>query len=256
MQLKFLNTLVFVGLLCSSARAKGETKSELNTLRFSVSESWPEPYAFFDANRDLKSGVLKDLMDELAKNMGATAKYVQLSRNRIDAAVLKGSVDIRCFASEGWTKTPEMYSWSKLFLTISNSVFWKKGKPAITSLSDLENKTVGTVAGYIYSTLNDLFKSGKLKRSDVANEQMNVALLQKDRIDYIIAGTNAFKWMLKNEEGMELRSLTESMVVDVVSTKCAVPLKGKVNIKDVDKALEKMTKANLVKKIESKYNLD
>lgn len=255
-----LHTILFI-VLCSSTlasvpQAKSENKSEINAIRFSVSESWPEPYAFFDGNRDLKSGILKDLMDELAKQMGGVAKYIHLSRNRIDAAVQKGSVDVRCFAHEDWTKTPEIYSWSKLFLTINNSVFWKKGKPAITKISDLENKTVGTVAGYTYTSINELFVTGKLKRSDVTTEQMNVALLQKDRIDYIIASTSAFKWMLKNEDGLELRTKTESIVVDTIPTKCAVLKSGKIKIKDIDRVLEKMLKANSIKKIESKYNLD
>ncbi|MBL7546141.1 MAG: transporter substrate-binding domain-containing protein [Bdellovibrionaceae bacterium] len=248
--MKIVILSVFLGtLICCLGHSE-----PTQTIRFSIAESWSEPYAFFDNNKNLVGGAMKEVIDEIAIKLNSTATYIYLSRNRVDAAAEKKQIDIRCFMNEGWTVKSDIYDWSREVFGVSNSVIWKKGKSPIMKLTDLESKTVGTVSGYIYKGLEAQMKSGKITRSDVASEQMNLTLLQKNRLDYAIVGTAAFHWLLQKEESASLKD-TESFVIDSTPTKCAVLKNGKIKVENLDEALNKIKSEGTLKKIQSKYGI-
>lgn len=237
-----------VGVQCFSS-----TK-ESKSVRFSVVESWSEPYAFFDMERNLTGGALKELIEEIGKKMDVRVVHVHLSRNRVDAAMEKGAADVRCFLNEAWTVRPENYIYTQPIFQTSNSIIWKKGRKPLSKLSDIQGKTIGTVAGYIYKTAESIFKEGKAKRSDVGNEGMNITLLQKDRIDYAIVETASFNWSANKKEEIDLKEI-ESFLIDSIPVKCGVLKKNQELFNSVESAIEKLKQEGVVKAIATKYSL-
>lgn len=227
---------------------------DIKTVRFSIVESWPEPYAFFNLERNLTGGAIKELIEAIGKKMGVRVEHVHLSRNRVDAALESGKADVRCYISEAWTTKPESYLYTQQLFLATNSIIWKKGHKTITKLSDIEGKTIGTVAGYLYKTVDSLFKAGKAKRVDVSNEGMNVILLQKGRIDYVIVETASFNWSASKNSEINLKEI-ESFLVDSIPVKCGVLKKNLELFKSVNTAIEKLRQDGTIKAIISKYNL-
>lgn len=224
-------------------------------MRFTVVESWPEPYAFFDSSRNLTGGAMKDIIEEIGKKADIPVELVYLSRNRVDAAMEKETAEIRCYINEAWTKRPTDFLFSQPIFQTSNSIIWKKGRKPIKSTSDVEGKTIGTVAGYVYKSIDGLFKSGKAKRSDAVNESMNATLLEKDRIDYAIVETTSFNWTSKKSKGGIGPKDVESFLLDVVPVKCSALKKNSERFKLVESALEKMKLQGVMRAIETKYGL-
>lgn len=245
-------TLFLVSSLCFANDQKANQAKK--SVRFSVVESWPEPYAFFDFDRNLKGGAMKEIIDGLGKRMDVYVEHIHLSRNRVDAAIEKGSADVRCYFSEAWTAKPDLYLYTQPIFMTSNSIIWKNGSAPIFKLSDIDGKTVGTVAGYSYKTADEIFKTGKAKRSDVGNEGMNITLLQKNRIKYAIVETTSFKWSVENRNEHNLKDI-ELFQIDSIPVKCGVLKKNEALFKSVESAIDKMKQDGTMKALAVKYNL-
>jgi len=245
-------TLFLINPICFANNQKVDQTQK--SVRFTIVESWPEPYAFFDFERNLKGGALKEVVDELGKRMNVRVEHIHLSRNRVDAAIEKGTADVRCYVNEAWTTKPDLYFFTQpLFLT-SNSIIWKKGSTPLNKMADIEGKTIGTVAGYAYKTADEIFKSGKAIRSDVANEGMNITLLQKNRIKYAIVETTSFNWSAQKKNEHDLKDI-DSFQIDSIPVKCGVLKKNEELFRSVESAIDKMKQDGMMKAISLKYNL-
>lgn len=249
-----LKTIFLVILFVNLLTAWGDGKVKIKPMRFTIVESWPEPYAFFDSDRNLTGGAVKDVIEAIGKKANLPVEFVYLSRNRVDTAMERGQAEVRCYMNEAWAIRPENYLFSQPIFQTSNSIIWKRDRKPILKMDDVQGKTIGTVAGYIYGGLGGLFKTGKAKRTDAVSEGMNVTLLQKDRIDYAIVETTSFNWILKKKEGMAALEV-ESFLVEVVPVKCAVLKKNRQSFKVIESALEKMKQDGTMKAIVAKYGL-
>lgn len=235
-----------------------QTRSSENTnskksqvIRYSVVEAWSEPYAFYDGDRNLVDGLIKELIEALSRKLDSSFEHVYVSRNRVESGVEKGQVDVRCFINEAWTEKPDLYAWSQVWYEISNIVVWKKGRSPVKKIDDLDSKTLGTTSGYMYKAVNDLFKSGKVKRSDVATEVMNLTLLQKDRIDYALVERTSFEWFLK-VNGDDIKGY-EMLMLERIPLKCAISKASNIKVEDINEAISKLRLEGFFKRLELKY---
>lgn len=238
-------------ILFQSRSSDGASKNKSPVIRFSVVESWSEPFAFYDGERNLVDGLIKEVIEGLARKMNAPFEHVYTSRNRVESGIEKGMIDVRCFINEAWTEKPDIYFWTMAWFEISNLVVWKKGRTPLKKVEDLDGKTLGTTAGYFYKTLNESFKSGKVKRSDVATEAMNLALLQKDRIDYSVVEQTSFEWMVK-EAGSDVKNF-EFLLIEKLPIKCAILKNSKIKLEDMNEAIVKLRHEGVFKRMEVKY---
>lgn len=232
----------------------GTETAQLPGIRFSVSEAWIEPYAFFDSKKIMVAGILKELFEGIARIMKLSSEYVYLSRNRIDSAVAKQGFDVRCFVNENWVPNISDYQWTQVLFHIRNSVVWRPGTLALHSISDLENKTIGTVAGYSYKRIEDLFAKGKIKRAEVATEVSNIGLLAKGRIDYAIVEKMTFDWYVKNNNLESLKNVG-SLQIEDIPIKCGILKSSKVKFKEFKMALEELRREGFFKKLTINYGL-
>lgn len=241
----------------SSLTSKSDTNAEttrLPNIRFSISEAWIEPYAFFDSKKIMVAGILKELYEGIARIMKLSFEYVYLSRNRIDSAVTKQGFDVRCFVNENWVSNVSDYQWTSVLFHIRNSVVWRPGTLALHTISDLENKTIGTVAGYSYKKIGDLFAKGKIKRADVAAEAINIGLLAKGRIDYAIVEKITFDWYVKNHKLESLKNVG-SLQIEDIPIKCGILKNSKVKFKEFEMALKELRREGFFKQLTINYGL-
>ncbi len=81
-------------------------------LRFSISDSWTMPMVQLDQGQPTQ-GILYDLMLSLATQVGRPAIFHVLPRARIDTAMERGDVDVRCYVTPAWLNNLSGdYTWS------------------------------------------------------------------------------------------------------------------------------------------------
>jgi len=162
-------------------------------LRMVVSISWNMPYMRFDGERPA-GGIVFDIGRALEKALNMPVTFVVLPRKRIDGAVLAGDVDLRCYSTPQWTDIPEQLVWSNRLFELSDVVFGAQDVPDPKTLDGFNHgATISTVLGYGYPTLEPLFASGMLKRSDTMDQEKVMLMLNAGRTPYGVSDSLALQ---------------------------------------------------------------
>lgn len=164
-------------------------------LRFSVAESWSMPLVQLD-NYQPTSGILFDIMQSLAHQVGRKAEYHVLPRLRVQAALERGEVDIRCYAAQAWV--PHLsgdYFWSLPILYQRDLLIASAETAAGPYPGQFDNETIGTVLGYNYPDLQYLFDNHELVREDARSQEQALRKLVAGRYNYAVASELVLNWL-------------------------------------------------------------
>lgn len=163
-----------------------------------------EPYAFIE-NEQLVGGIIKDIMDEVGKEIGIEIRYKNIPRKRMDLYLLSGKVHIRLISSPCWSKNPKQYQWSvPLFKESGRYVVSAKNAFPIILYDDLKGKRLGTILGYQYPAgLTDRFDARDIIRDDAKTLEANFKRLMMNRIDCLIDADIPIAYYLKKHQAHE-----------------------------------------------------
>lgn len=189
-------------------------------LRFSVAESWSMPLIEIEHGQPTQ-GILYDLMTSLAHQVGSPAEFHVLARARVQGAMERGEIDVRCYAAQSWMPNQSGdYIWSIPFLTQRDVLVSKTRPTAALTLQDLEPQRLGTVLGYTYPSLHTQFESGRFLRDDARNQEQVLQKLAAGRYAYAISSQRGLDWF--NQTQMPDRQLHAVMVVQEQAVGCFV----------------------------------
>ncbi len=164
-------------------------------LRFSVAESWSMPLIQLDDYQPT-SGILFDIMQSLSRQVGMRAEFHVLPRLRVQAALERGEVDIRCYAAQAWV--PNLsgdYFWSLPILYQRDLLIASAQTAAGPYPEQFSNETVGTVLGYNYPDLQHLFDNHQLVREDARSQEQTLRKLAAGRYNYAVSSQLVLDWV-------------------------------------------------------------
>ncbi|WP_268800470.1 substrate-binding periplasmic protein [Pseudomonas huanghezhanensis] len=243
-----MRVLVISALLLTSASAQAGAPP----LRFSVSDSWSMP--LMQVGRDgPTSGILFDIMESLSRQVGQTAEYRVYPRLRLQAALERGDVDVRCYAAQSWL--PDMsgdYTWSLPLLNQRNvliSTSWNSGS---VQLSDILGDHIGTVLGYSYPTLDSLFERGELIREDSRLQEQVLQKLAAHRFRYAVETQWSLDWY--NRSRSDRDKLAVVGVIDEQPVGCIVRNDPDVPAQRIMRTLLRMKMSGEIERIVDRYN--
>ncbi len=252
-------SLIICALSSTAAKAQTQTGSaslpaSRKTVRFSASTSWSEPYAFFDAKKNLSGGALKDLMDAMAAKMNRTPQYISLPRKAVDRAAQNLKIDARCYVSPAWVEDPDLYEWTQDVFHVVNMIGFSKKTAPLKKKEDLKGLTVGTVLGYRYPTLDDLFEKKVIFRSDASSGYSNIQKLIQNRLPYAVVEQSEFAWHLK-KRGQDLFDIKDFLEIDRRAVQCAVLKASAIPLSDFNQALDGLRHEGFFKTLAEKYQI-
>lgn len=164
-------------------------------LRFSVAESWSMPLIQLEDYQPT-SGILFDIMQSLSRQVGREPEYHVLPRLRVQAALERGEVDIRCYAAQAWV--PHLsgdYFWSLPILYQRDLLIASAETAAGPYPGQFDNETIGTVLGYNYPDLQYLFDNHQLIREDARNQEQTLRKLVAGRYNYAVSSQLVLDWL-------------------------------------------------------------
>ncbi|WP_248800549.1 substrate-binding periplasmic protein [Pseudomonas sp. MWU13-2105] len=189
-------------------------------LRFAVADSWSMPIIEIEHGQPTQ-GILYDLMTSLAHQVGSPAEFHVLARTRVQTAMERGEIDVRCYAAQSWLPNQSGdYIWSIPFLTQRNLLVSKTKPPATLTLKNLEPQRLGTVLGYSYPALRAQFESARFIRDDARNEEQVLQKLEAGRYAYAISSQWTLDWF--NQTRMPDQQLHAVLVVQEEAVGCFV----------------------------------
>jgi len=251
--LRWLLISIFMASVSQAQSAPSSAKIRPpKVLRFSASISWSEPYAFFDQNKKLTAGIIKDVMDAIAEQISMSPRYVTVPRKVVDAEAEKNKFDARCYIIESWVKDPKLYDWSIALFDLVNVIAFPNDVAPVQKIEDLKGQKVGTVLGYNYPKLDYFFADSTIRRSDSGSELSNIEKLIQKRVPYAIVEATQFSWHLKSkaQDRFDMKRFFE---VERYPVKCAVLKTSAVSVQDFNRAIEKLKREGYFKTVFAKY---
>lgn len=168
------------------------------TLRLNVSPSGYPPYLI--VNGEEYSGIIWEVVNIIAGQMGFGVEAVQVPRKRVDGLLLEGYLDATPRARE-WTANPDQFLFTDPIVNVEE-IFFSSGTSDFRyeGAESLEGVTLVTHLGYRYPPIEELFNTGQAERFDVSRDRdMFRYLLHSDEFDAAIADRLVGQWILMNE---------------------------------------------------------
>ncbi|RMQ41600.1 hypothetical protein ALQ04_00533 [Pseudomonas cichorii] len=220
-------------------------------LRFSVAESWSMPLIRIENNQPT-TGILFDIMQSLASQVGRTAEFHVLPRLRVQPAMDRGEVDIRCYTAQAWV--PDLsgdYLWSLPILYQRDLLIASAQTAAGPYPEQFDHETIGTVLGYNYPTLEHLFANHKLEREDARSQEHAVRKLIAGRYNYAIASQMILDWV--NRDLPPSKRLKVISLISEQAAGCIVRNDPDIPVQQILRTLVRMKVSGEIQQIIDRY---
>lgn len=243
---RFLFTIMtFLSIVASAAKPAGNAAP---TLHAAIPEGLAAPL-LMENNPNKLEGLLPDYMKAIGDALGRKTSLTLLTRYRITNFLLSGKSDVLCYSSRAWAEDKGQLNWSKTLFMKREVILGPSPMPA--KLSELGGKTIGTILYYVYPRLDPLFNSHRITREDASSEEANLNKIVKGRIQYVVTDEIFLDYFkLKNPKIEEGRS---RLFLQEYPIQCSVSRLGTVNVKDLDKAIEKVKSSGQLEALFKKY---
>lgn len=233
-------------LLCCQALAADPP------LRFAVGEAWSMPLTEIEDGVP-RRGIIFDIMQSLAAQVGSPAEYQVLPRLRMALAMERGDVDIRCYTAQSWQ--PNLsgdYIWSLPLIEQRDYLVTTEQNSHAQDPRQLSNEYIGTVLGYHYDTLDSQFKNGQLIRDDARNQTLVLEKLAAGRYRYAISNQLALEWF--NRQLPPAQHLRAVALLQVQALGCYVRNDPTIPVQRVLRTLLRMKMSGEIDRIRQRYD--
>ena len=222
-------------------------------LRFSVAESWSMPLVRVEGEQPVE-GLLFDLMQAIAHEVGARPEYHVLARLRLQQAMDDGDIDVRCYVSTQWfNDRPGNFVWSIPLFHQRDVLVGQPGDNAPIRPEQLALQAIGTVLGYTYTTLEPLFEQGRLRREDSRSQDLALQKLQIGRYRHAVSNELSLQWFnqrLPAEQRLQVLAVLEEQALGcMVRNDPTLPTQG------VLRALVRMKESGEIERITRRYGV-
>jgi polar amino acid transport system substrate-binding protein len=232
------------------------TIKQRGTLNVATSADYP-PYESVDKSGNF-TGFDMDLITEVAKRMGVTAKIQDMGFDSLVASVQQKKVDAVIAAMQATPARAQQVDFSIVY-HMPKDAFLVSGKSNLTftAPTDAAGKNIGVQTGSVQEkwVADNLVKPGLTKDSQVFHyERVDDAArdLTAGRIDVLMIIGDAAQ-DLSTKQGLKIALLTDKTIA--AGQAIALP-KGETALKAaVDSALTAMQQDGTIKKLQDKYNI-
>ncbi|MDB6143964.1 MAG: amino acid transporter substrate-binding protein [Pseudomonas sp.] len=223
-------------------------------LRFSIADSWSMPLILIDGDKP-RDGVLFDIMQSLSRQVGRPAEYHVLARMRMQIALERGEIDVRCYAAQSWMPNQSGdYIWSLPLMIQRDLLISTPDNAAPVRPEQMHDASIGTVLGYVYPTLQHLFDNHQLQREDARSQDMVLKKLQAGRYHYAVVNEWSLNWFnrtLAPEQRLRAVSIIEEQPVG-----CVVRNDPNVPVQRILRTLLRMKMSGEIDEIIQRYGAD
>lgn len=199
-------------------------------------------------NGELKGGILKDLGEAIATRVGRQARFVVVPARRISAAMARGEADGLCYTTPHWIDGASLH-WSRPLFDYVGVIARRSDAAPITQLAELAGVPVGTVAGYVYTEMEQALGDDFL-RDDAPDMGRNLAKLIAGRTRYALTEKLTLDYARREapQAGLQLALQTTNYPTYCTFSKHrGLPLQG------LDRALDTMVVDGSLERLLTRY---
>jgi len=222
------------------------------TLKISFSRSSSEPYVFIE-KRQLIGGVLKELIDALAKESGLKVEYVLVSKRNQEKEITSGTIDGSCLVNEVDLEHPSSYLWSEsLYVQENVLIVRKENVDDYVSLNSLYGLKVGTIASASYPALMPYFENQSITRVENKKLLNNINQLRFGVIDAVVDTKLAVEYFIEKKE-LNSKLVLSKFIVDKENLHCVFRKDKHESMEKINRAIVRLNENGKIDKILNKY---
>jgi len=221
-------------------------------LKISFSRSTAEPYVFID-KRELKGGVLKEIMDALAKQSGIKMEYVLVSKRNQLQQMHEGKIDGSCLINPKDILNASELQWSSpIYEEEDVLIVRKEDASSLNNINALYGHKVGTIYSHTYPNLDPYFKNNSIERVENKKLTNNINQLRFGVLDAVI-DTKVSVGHCIQKKNMQDKLIVSNKVIDSQELHCAFRKDMKTSIEKINSALYILKEKGVIDKILRKY---
>ncbi|MGF1742998.1 transporter substrate-binding domain-containing protein [Vibrio profundum] len=199
------------------------------------------------------TGLAVDILQELARRIEVDIVITPRPIKRTLLNLKQGVTDIVAPIQYNESRSEFVYYLSTPIIQgIKASIYGRQGRKfTFDDIHSLYGKTIGIRRGYYFSKdLSSAIKENKFKVIETNSHQQLLALLKKDRVDYIVMAAVSFEQHQGNYSFIEYGKLRESFDILV-----GVSKNGKLmaHIEQLNRALEQISQDGTLHKLKQRY---
>ena len=223
-------------------------------LRYGVVDSMGYPFNVLDTQGRVTGGLLMDMGEKLAREMGVPLEQVTMSRRRVDPSLLRGTVDVVCYFSPQWSTVAQQLQWSVATLPQIERLVVPKVH-TVPGPDDLAGKRIATQIGYTYPSLQPLFDAGRAKRVDESRVALMFKALDLGAADVLVTSEGEIEGYFHDVPDARERFEVSAAPFTSVPTQCALSPKSAFRLQDMDKALTRLVKRGDLERLARQYRM-
>ena len=237
--------------LCVLMGTANPVLAQVEPLRFLASSAWFMPYADIQGDR-VTGGLVFDMAQAIGESMKLPVTFLVMPRNRTDAAVIAGDVDVRCYSKPAWTKIPDLHLWTKPLFQAPDVLVGNGSSKRLTDLDQIPSGTpIGTVLGFVYGPLEDRLAEGRLIRDNALDAEKNLLKLATGRFAYAVSNSLMVDWYLRQYPAANLAQWR--LALDKGDFYCGVVKTARTDPERIMGAIERIKSNGRLDKILAKY---
>jgi polar amino acid transport system substrate-binding protein len=240
---KYLLSFIIV-ILTSVSFAATSDKTEI---RAAIPAGLAPPLLF--ERKGQQEGLVIDYVTALAEALGRKASFSVITRNRLDSYMLKGQMDVLCYTSRAWAINQQELDFSKPLFVKREIIIGPSPMPK--DVKELKGKTLGTMLQYVYPSLDPYFEDHKIGREDNVSEEANLKKLLHKRIHYVVTDQIFLDYF--RMENPDIVKNRQAMFLKDYPISCSISHNGRVNKKDLDKAVDEIKRSGKLEQLFQKY---
>jgi ABC-type amino acid transport substrate-binding protein len=225
-------------------------------LRLAVYETMSYPFNIRDAGGHLSGGLLMEMGEQMARELGTRVKVLPFSRMRIEPSVLAGEADLVCYSSPQWSDKPAALQWSIPTLPQIERAVVKAGKSVPDKVpEDFKGLRITLQLGYHYPSIQPLFDAGQARRVDQTKVQAMFRAVDEGVADVLVVSEAEIEGYFKDNPADRKRYAQSAKPFSVVQTQCGLSPKSPWKLEQINKALSAMMARGDMERLARRYGL-
>ena len=239
--MKFIAVFILLGTFLSA-----------EVLKIAFSRSSNAPYVEIE-KRQLTGGVLKELVDLIAKQSGVDVEYVLVSKRNQEALIMSGDIDGTCLLNPQETDNAKAFIWSEPLYTEEDVLIVRRENAKdLKNLNSLKGHKLGVLKYNASLKLKPYFETHSIERINNKKLFNNINQLRYGVIDAVIDTKVSVGYCVAKKNVQHSLVITNTKI-DEHALHCMFRKELKSSLQKLNSALSELKKEGSLDKIVNRY---
>ncbi|WP_255990697.1 substrate-binding periplasmic protein [Chitinolyticbacter albus] len=200
-------------------------------------------------------GLLKELGDLIAQQLGSKAQHTLFSRRRIEQALARGEADIMCYSSPTWSPQA-VGGWTRHVLPqVERAVTLAEQPVPQRAPDDFVGKRIAVMLGYHFAPIQPLFDTGRATRLDDTRVENLFRRVRLGMADVLIMSEAEIEGYFRDAPAERVQYAIGKVPFSVVQTQCLVSPHSPWSVTAVNWALVELEQAGDIERLARRYGM-